>query len=100
MNLSRAHPRPVRALAEILAARGEDGRRIVEPAHHRTLAARLEEALCDGQASGQLRAGFDPHVMALAVRGAIGEAQGLLLADPGLDLDVYVRELATTFELA
>ncbi|MGH2895500.1 MAG: TetR/AcrR family transcriptional regulator [Solirubrobacteraceae bacterium] len=52
------------------------------------------------QRTGELRADFDPEVMATAIRGAIDAIPPRLAVDPDLDLDHYGRELADLFDLA
>ena len=54
----------------------------------------------DGQLAGELR-DFDVHIMAGLVRSAVTHTMVLALrANPGLDLQTYASELATTFDLA
>lgn len=95
------HPVEVRTAAEIAANyRSVTGARLEqmrpEPAAGRAgLVALFEQ----GQASGELR-GFDPHVMAVAMRHAINGAIAELERDPDFDSAGYARELITAFDLA
>jgi AcrR family transcriptional regulator len=98
--LVRVHPRHFRALEQVLAARDEKGGRVVDVGPVRRAQMAVEESLRRGQAAGAMRSDFDPHVMALTIRAALGEAHSELRSDPDLDLDAYARELVTTFELA
>jgi hypothetical protein len=60
----------------------------------------LEHILLDGQQAGELRE-FDVQVMAGLVRSAVTHTMLLALRfSPGLDMQVYASELATTFDLA
>jgi AcrR family transcriptional regulator len=60
----------------------------------------LEELLARLQSEGELRADFDPEVMALAIRAAIDAVPLRLAVNPDLDLDKYGKELAAAFDLA
>lgn len=61
----------------------------------------LEPVLLSGfQTAGQFRAGFDPHVMAIATRAAIESASPRLALDPEFDVSNYASEIATAFHLA
>src|SRR5581483_272034 len=95
----RDHRNNVIAMIEI--ARSAEGRRIF----HRDTAVvnavgALENLLSGFQAAGQFRPGFDPHVMAIAIRAAIEAASPLLALDPEFDIDNYASEIATVFDLA
>jgi hypothetical protein len=59
----------------------------------------LETILRDGQSSGEFRS-FDTFIMAATVQRSLDGLPFLLQSRPELDLDVFARELATTFELA
>lgn len=98
--LSHSHPGHVRALIEIAAARGEDGRPVIERPVAPMITSRLEETLRRGQARGNLRPDFDAHVMAVTVRAGVDQMLHELVTDPSLDLDSCTRELVTTFDLA
>jgi AcrR family transcriptional regulator len=60
----------------------------------------LQELLSRFQASGELRADFDPRAVAIAIRAAIDAVPPRLVRDPELDIDHYAREVATIFDLA
>lgn len=60
----------------------------------------LEHLLGGFQTAGQLRSGFDPHVMAITIRAAIDAVPSRLALDPGFDICNYAKEIATTFDLA
>jgi AcrR family transcriptional regulator len=62
--------------------------------------AALAQMLEGYQRAGEFRAGFDPHVMAGAIRAAIDAVPPALARDPSLDLHYHARELATLFDLA
>ena len=81
-------------------ARGADGSWLFDRAVLDKGAAGLQQLLAKLQDSGELRADFDPAVMALAIRAAIDAAGARLAREPGLDVDHYGRELATLFERA
>lgn len=95
------HPAEARAANEIAA-------------HHRTRTGeRLEEVRTEfkegragliallkmGQEAGELRE-FDPVAMATILGHAVGGATTELAHNPGFDMAVYARELATAFDLA
>lgn len=63
-------------------------------------AAGLAQLLSRFQATGELRADFDPQVMAMAIRAAIDAVPPRLAADPELDVGHHGRELADLFDLA
>ena len=77
-----------------------DGRRRVDGRDADVAVHLLEEELARLQAEGELRADFDPGVMAVAIRAAIDSVPYRLTFDPDLDLDHYAREIATIFDLA
>lgn len=81
-------------------ARAADGSRLFDSADLEAGATALEQMLARFQAAGEFRAGFDPHVMATAIRGTIDSVPRLLAQDRELDLDHYGRELADLFCLA
>jgi TetR/AcrR family transcriptional regulator, fatty acid metabolism regulator protein len=62
--------------------------------------AALRELLASGQATGEFRAGFDPMVMATAIRAVVDAVPRRLAADPGFDVGHYGREIADIFDLA
>ena len=62
--------------------------------------AALQQLLAYFQGTGEFRAGFDPHVMAMAIRVAINAVPAQLARDPALDIGHYAREIADLFHLA
>lgn len=60
----------------------------------------LAGLLTEFQASGDLRRGFNPQVMAETIRAAIDAVPRRLAAQPDLDVDLYRRELADLFDAA
>jgi AcrR family transcriptional regulator len=69
------------------------------PEEERSALGHLEAILRDGQSSGEFRS-FDTFIMAATVQRSLDGLPFLLQSRPELDLDVFARELATTFELA
>lgn len=59
----------------------------------------LADLLTRFQAAGELRADFDPNVMAIAIRAVIDAAPGRL-ADPAFDINRYAHETVTIFDRA
>jgi TetR/AcrR family fatty acid metabolism transcriptional regulator len=93
------HRNNVIAMIEI--ARSSEGRRIFYgDADVVDAVGALEHVLSGFQAAGQFRPGFDPHVMAIAIRAAIEAASPRLAQDPEFDIDNYSSEIATAFRLA
>jgi TetR/AcrR family transcriptional regulator, fatty acid metabolism regulator protein len=89
------------AIVEIaLNARAADGSRIYDPSVQDAGVAALEQLLAYFQGTGEFRAGFDPHVMAMAIRAAINAVPAQLARDPALDVGHYAREIADLFHLA
>jgi AcrR family transcriptional regulator len=60
----------------------------------------LEQHLARYQSQGELRANFDPRVMAVAIRAAIDAVARRQAHNPNLDVDSYAREIADLFDLA
>jgi TetR/AcrR family fatty acid metabolism transcriptional regulator len=60
----------------------------------------LAQWLASFQQRGELRADFDPVVLATAIRAAIDAVPRRLVTDPELDVAHYGRELADVFDLA
>jgi AcrR family transcriptional regulator len=60
----------------------------------------LAKLLTRFQAAGELRADFDPQVMAMAIRAAIDAVPPRLALDPELDVEHCGRELADLFDYA
>ena len=96
-----AHPSLHLAVLEIaFKALGPDGLPLVASMPLETHKPTLEHILLDGQQAGELRE-FDVQVMAGLVRSAVTHTMLLALRfSPGLDMQVYASELATTFDLA
>ena len=96
-----AHPSLHLAVLEIaFNALGPDGLPLVASMPLETHKPTLEHILLDGQQAGELRE-FDVQVMAGLVRSAVTHTMLLALRfSPGLDMQVYASELATTFDLA
>jgi TetR/AcrR family transcriptional regulator, fatty acid metabolism regulator protein len=89
------------AIVEIaLNARAAGGSRIYDPSVQDAGVAALQQLLAYFQGTGELRADFDPHVMAMAIRAAINAVPAQLARDPGLDIGHHARELADLFHLA
>jgi hypothetical protein len=60
----------------------------------------LEQVLAHFQSLGEFRRDFDPHAMAMAIRGAIDQVPPQLTRHPDLDIDAYAAELAALFDRA
>jgi len=89
------------AIVEIvLNARAADGSRLYDFAVQDEGVAALQGLLAHFQGTGEFRAGFDPHVMAMAIRAAINAVPAQLARDPALDVGHHARELADLFHLA
>jgi len=89
------------AIFEIaLNARASDGSPLYDFSIRDAGVAALEQLLAYFQGTGEFRAGFDPHVMAMAIRAAINAVPSQLARDPALDVGHHARELAATFHLA
>jgi TetR/AcrR family fatty acid metabolism transcriptional regulator len=89
------------ALVEIaLNARAADGSRLYDLAVQDAGAAALQQLLAYFQGTGEFRAGFDPHVMAMAIRAAVNAVPAQLAQDPALDVGHHARELADLFRRA
>jgi len=89
------------AIFEIaLNARAADGSRLYDVSVQDAGVAALEQLLAYFQGTGEFRAGFDPHVMAMAIRAAINAAPAQLARDPALDVAHHAREIADMFHIA
>lgn len=89
------------ALFEIaLNARAADGSRLYDISVQDAAVATLQQLLAYFQGTGEFRAGFDPYVMAMAIRVAINAVPAQLARDPALDVGHYARELADLFHQA
>ena len=95
-----AHRKPLIALVEIaMSARRADGSLVIGPESLAQRASSLEELLRAGQRSGEFRR-FNTRVMALTIIQAIDGMPPLLTREPGLDVKLHAKELATVFALA
>jgi AcrR family transcriptional regulator len=89
------------AIFEIaLNARAADGSRLYDFSVQDAGVAALRQLLAYFQGTGEFRAGFDPHVMAMAIRAAINAVPAQLARDPAMDVGHHARELADLFRLA
>jgi len=89
------------AIVEIvLNARAADGSRLYDPSVQDAGVAALQQLLAYFQGTGEFRTGFDPHVMAMAIRAAINAVPAQLARDPALDVGHHARELADLFHVA
>jgi AcrR family transcriptional regulator len=100
LDYMRAHPNRMVAVVEIVTggALGEGLPGIDPSAADEQILAPLEALFRWGQAEGEFR-GFDPRVMARAVRSVI-DGIPPHISDPDFDLDVCAREVTTLFDLA
>src|SRR5690242_12052034 len=88
------------AIFEIaLNARAADGGRLYDVSVQDAGVTALEQLLAYFQGTGEFRAGFDPHVMAMAIRAAINAVPAQLARDPALDVGHHAREEAGRLEL-
>jgi AcrR family transcriptional regulator len=95
-----AHRKLLIALVEIaMNARRADGSLAIGPQAVAGRVASLEELLRAGQRSGEFRR-FNTRVMALTIIQAIDGIPPLLTREPGLDVKLHAKELATVFALA
>ncbi|SPL97174.1 Transcriptional regulator, TetR family [[Actinomadura] parvosata subsp. kistnae] len=100
LEFMRVHRKPLLALVEIVThATGDDGDPHPYARQAEVAISDLRKVLDWGQRSGEFR-DFDQRSMAITIRGAIDAVPGMLLNDPGFDLDLLTRELVTTFTLA
>ena len=89
------------AIVEIvLNARAADGSRLYDFAVQDEGVAALQQLLAYFQGTGEFRAGFDPHVMAMAIRAAINAVPAQLARGSALDIGHHARELADLFHVA
>jgi TetR/AcrR family transcriptional regulator, fatty acid metabolism regulator protein len=89
------------AIVEIvLNARAADGSRLYDLAVQDEGVAALQQLLAYFQGTGEFRPGFDPHVVAMAIRAAINAVPMQLARDPALDIGHHAHELAGLFHLA
>ncbi len=90
----------VAAVEIALNARAADGSRLYDFSIQDAGVAALEQLLSYFQGTGEFRTGFDPHVMATAIRAAINAVPAQLARGPALDIGHHARELADLFHLA
>jgi len=89
------------AIVEIvLNARAADGSRLYDFSVQDEGVAALQQLLAYFQGTGEFRAGFDPHVMAMAIRAAINAVPAQLARDSALDIGHHAHELADLFHIA
>jgi AcrR family transcriptional regulator len=89
------------AIVEIaLNARAADGSRLYDISVQDAGVAALEQLLAYFQGTGEFRVGFDPNVMAMAIRAAINAVPAQLARDPALDVAHHAREIADMFHIA
>ena len=97
----RENRRHMVALLEIaLNARAADGSRLYDFSIQDAGVTALQQLLAHFQGTGEFRAGFDPHVVAMAIRAAINAMPAQLARDPALDIGRHARELADLFHTA
>jgi TetR/AcrR family transcriptional regulator, fatty acid metabolism regulator protein len=85
-------------LSIFLNARGDDGSPLFDEKSLDHAVTSLEQLLAHFQATGDFRPDFDPHVMALAIRGAIDQVPLRMARYPDLDVSAYARELVALFD--
>jgi len=101
LGFMRENHNHVVAIVEIaLNARTADGSRLYDFAVQDEGVAALQQLLAYFQGTGEFRAGFDPHVMAMAIRAAINAVPMQLARDPALDIGHHAREIADLFDIA
>lgn len=97
----REHRNEMIAVADIARnARDAAGNRPFDSSFVQAGVTALARALAHFQETGEFRSGFDPAVMAAAIRAAIDAIPARLAREPGIDLDHYARELANLFDVA
>lgn len=82
-----------------LNARSADGRPLYDFSIRDAGIAALRQLLTHFQGTGEFRAGFDPQVVAMAIRAAIDAVPSELAGDPALDIGHHARELADMFHI-
>src|SRR6516165_10916798 len=89
------------AIVEIvLNARAADGSRLYDFSVQDEGVAALQQLLAYFQGTGEFRVGFDPHVMAMAIRADINAVPAQPARDPALDIGHHASELADLFHIA
>src|SRR6516162_7488793 len=97
----REHRNHMVAIVEIvLNARAADGSRLYDFSVQDEGVAALQQLLAYFQGTGEFRAGFDPHVMAMAIRASINAVPAQLTRHPALDVGHHAHELADLFHVA
>ena len=90
----------VAAVEIALNARAADGSRLFDAAVGDDGVAALRRLLAHFQGTGEFRAGFDPLVMAMAIRAALDAVPPQLARNPEFDVGRHGRELADLFHIA
>jgi AcrR family transcriptional regulator len=102
LGFMREHRNYMVAIVEIrrsgLTADGRE--RFYGDANTDEFAGELENLLAMIQSAGGLRSGFDPKIMAIAIRAAIDAVPRRLADNPDLDVGSYAKEIASIFDLA
>jgi AcrR family transcriptional regulator len=94
------HHAHMRALLDVaISCREPDGRLVFSDSIVDPAVRDIEALLADGQAEGVFR-DFATRPMAVAVGQAVDGVLLQLTAHPDLDLELYARELSTTFDIA
>jgi TetR/AcrR family transcriptional regulator, fatty acid metabolism regulator protein len=94
----RDNPGHMIAIAEITRGRRSvDGERGFYSYDIDEAVRALEHLLRGFQDAGQLRADFDPHAVAIAIRAAIDAIPARLAVDPEFDIGGYAEEIAKVF---
>ena len=96
----RSENSPVAIFEIALNARAADGSRLYDVSVQDAGVAALQGLLAYFQITGEFRASFDPHVMAMAIRAAINAVPAQLARDPALDIGHHAHELADLFHIA
>jgi AcrR family transcriptional regulator len=84
----------------VLNARAADGSRLYDLSVQDEGVAALQQLLAYFQGTGEFRVGFDPRVMAMAIRAAINAVPSQLARDPAMDVGHHAHELADLFHIA
>jgi TetR/AcrR family transcriptional regulator, fatty acid metabolism regulator protein len=98
MGENRSHMVAIFEIA--LNARAADGSRLYDVSVQDAGVAALQQLLAYFQGTGEFRAGFDPHVMAMAIRATINAVPAQLARNPALDIGHHAREIADMFHIA
>ncbi|NUO97030.1 MAG: TetR family transcriptional regulator [Nonomuraea sp.] len=96
LEFMRLHREPLLALVEIINHKPDEAPYAQQA---EVAISDLEKILDWGHKTGEFRA-FDRRGMAVVIRGAIDAVPGRLINEPGFDLDLFTRELVTTFTIA